>query len=64
MDTNFIKDIDLIDALKKGDAKAYTFLVNQYHHKLCVYAFSLTKDHDLSEDIVQNVFLSIWKKIK
>jgi len=62
MDTNFIKDIDLIDALKKGDAKAYTFLVNQYHHKLCVYAFSLTKDHDLSEDIVQNVFLSIWKK--
>ncbi|HAH56272.1 MAG TPA: RNA polymerase sigma-70 factor [Flavobacterium sp.] len=62
MDTNFIKDIDLIDALKKGDEKAYTFLVNQYHHKLCVYAFSLTKDHDLSEDIVQNVFLSIWKK--
>lgn len=62
MDTNFIKDIDLINALKKGDSKAYTFLVNQYYHKLCVYAFSLTKDHDLSEDIVQNVFMAIWNR--
>jgi RNA polymerase sigma-70 factor (ECF subfamily) len=62
MNSNFKKDDDLINALKKGDAKAYTFLVNQYHHKLCVYAFSLTKDHNLSEDIVQNVFMSIWNK--
>lgn len=62
METNFLKDSDLIIALKEGDAKAYTFLVNQYHHKLCVYVFSLTKDNDLAEDIVQNVFLAIWNK--
>lgn len=62
MDTNFIKDVDLITALKNGDSRAYTFLVNNYHHKLCVYAFTLTKDNDLSEDIVQNVFMAIWKK--
>lgn len=62
MHFNLKKDEDLINAVKKGDAKAYTQLVNQYHHKLCVYAFSLTKDHNLSEDIVQNVFMSIWNK--
>lgn len=62
MDKNYIKDIDLINALKNGDTKAYTFLVNNYHHKLCVYAFSLTNDNDLSEDIVQNVFMAIWNK--
>ena len=62
MDNNFIKDSDLIIALKGGDSKAYTFLVNQYHHKLCVYVFSLTKDNDLAEDIVQNVFMAIWNK--
>lgn len=62
MHSNLKKDEDLINALKKSDAKAYTFLVNQYHHKLCVYAFSLTKDNNLSEDIVQNVFMSIWNK--
>ena len=61
MDKNYIKDIDLINALKNGDATAYTFLVNNYNHKLCVYAYSLTNDSDLSEDIVQNVFMAIWK---
>jgi RNA polymerase sigma-70 factor (family 1) len=62
MEANFIKDSDLIIALKEGDSKAYTFLVNKYHHKLCVYVFSLTKDNDLAEDIVQNVFMAIWNK--
>ncbi|MGM8362919.1 RNA polymerase sigma factor [Flavobacterium sp. ARAG 55.4] len=52
----------LIQALKSGNPKAYTFLVNTYHHKLCVYAYSFTHDPNLSEDIVQNVFMRIWKK--
>lgn len=55
-------NIELIHALKAGDPKAYTFLVNTYHHKLCVYAYSFTHDHNLSEDIVQNVFMRIWTK--
>jgi len=55
-------NIQLIHALKTGDPKAYTFLVDTYHHKLCIYAYSFTHDHDLSEDIVQNVFMRIWKK--
>ena len=57
----FLNDIDLITALKKGNTNAYTFLVNTYHKKLCVYAYNLTNDADLAEDIVQNVFMSIWK---
>ena len=59
---SFINNIALLNALKKGESKAYTFLVNNYHHRLCVYAFNLTSDHDLSEDIVQNVFMRIWNK--
>ena len=62
MDIDFTRDVDLISALKRGDSKAYDFLVKHYHHKLCVYAYSLTKDDDLSEDIVQNVFMEIWRK--
>lgn len=57
-------NIQLIHALKTGDPKAYTFLVNTYHHKLCIYAYSFTHDHNLSEDIVQNVFMRIWNKRK
>ena len=61
MKTTFLNDIELISSLKRGDSKGYKFLVASYHQKLCTYAFSLTNDFDLAEDIVQNVFMSIWK---
>lgn len=67
MPTIYPNQISFLKSLKNGDSKAYTFLVDTYHHKLCLYAFSLTNDHDLSEDIVQNVFIRIWevrKKLK
>jgi RNA polymerase sigma-70 factor (ECF subfamily) len=60
MKTKFSTNTDLISSLRNGDDSAYSFLVQFYHKKLCVYAFSITKDHDLAEDIVQNVFLKTW----
>ncbi|MGO3183818.1 MAG: RNA polymerase sigma factor [Aequorivita sp.] len=49
-------------ALRNEDEKAYTFLVDQYHQRLCIYAYSLIKSQDLAEDIVQNVFIRVWKQ--
>ncbi|TPV35568.1 RNA polymerase sigma-70 factor [Paucihalobacter ruber] len=62
MDSNYSNDLELIAALKKGESKSYSFLVDLYHHRLCVYAYGLTNDLSQSEDIVQNVFISIWKQ--
>lgn len=62
MPNSFLNNAVLIESLKKGETKAYTYLVDNYHHKLCVYAFSLTNDHDDAEDIIQNVFIRTWKK--
>ena len=53
--------INLINGLKKGDSKAYSLLVDSYHNILCVYAYQLTNDRDHSKDIVQNVFINIWR---
>ncbi len=61
MQKQFTDNGILIESLKKGDAQAYTFLVDKYHHRLCVYAYNLTNDYDLAEDIVQNVFIKTWK---
>lgn len=55
-------NIKLIQALKRGNTDAYTFLVDTYHQKLCVYAFNLSHNHGNAEDIVQNVFLRVWQK--
>tara|TARA_B100001750_G_scaffold231123_1_gene228596 strand:- start:411331 stop:411930 length:600 start_codon:yes stop_codon:yes gene_type:complete len=52
----------LIQNLKNGDEKAYEYLVDTYHHRLCVYANSLVNDHDHAEDIVQNVFIRTWER--
>lgn len=51
----------LIECLKNGDEKAYAFLIDNYHHKLCVYANSLIKNTYSAEDIVQNVFIRVWE---
>ncbi|HEX9825518.1 MAG TPA: RNA polymerase sigma-70 factor [Flavobacteriaceae bacterium] len=59
---SFSNNVFLIESLKTGHPKAYTYLVDTYHHKLCVYAYGLTHDRDLAEDVIQNVFIRIWKK--
>ncbi|WP_298780001.1 RNA polymerase sigma factor [uncultured Polaribacter sp.] len=59
---NFKNTYFLTNRLKEGDKKAYAFLIDNYHHKLCVYANSLINNHTQSEDIVQNVFVNLWVK--
>jgi len=60
MKVGFQNDVMLIKALKKGEEKAYNFLINNYQQKLHTYALGLTKDFYLAEDVVQNTFVYIW----
>ncbi|WP_422082146.1 RNA polymerase sigma factor [Ulvibacterium sp.] len=50
----------LSDQLRRGNAKAYDYLMETYYRQLCVYACTLTKCKVQAEDIVQNVFVSVW----
>lgn len=52
----------LIQGLKRGDAIAYSEMVDFYHNMLCTYAYELTNDRDSAKDVVQNVFINIWRK--
>jgi len=54
----------LVDGLKKGQEKAYMFLLDTYHRKLHAYALSLIDDSSKADDIVQNVFLKTWQHRK
>lgn len=52
----------LIKCLQQNNKKAFSFLVDSYHYRLCVYANSLVNNSMLADDIVQNVFINVWEK--
>ncbi|WP_117883765.1 RNA polymerase sigma factor [Aureibaculum luteum] len=60
LNTNFENNTFLIESLKQGDEKAYSHLIEKFHKKLFIYAFSLTNNKPLAKDVLQNVFLNVW----
>jgi RNA polymerase sigma-70 factor (ECF subfamily) len=51
----------ILRALKKGDKQAFANIYNQYHKRIYAFAFSITKSEYASEEILQNVFITLWK---
>lgn len=47
--------------LKANDEKVFEYLFKEYYQRLSYYAFNYLKDHDLSEETVQQVFCGIWQ---
>ena len=47
--------------LKNGEEDAFKLLVNTFSKKLLAYAISLTGNHSLAKDIVQEVFISTYE---
>ncbi|WP_461532464.1 RNA polymerase sigma factor [Sinomicrobium sp.] len=58
---DYSNDSFLIKGLKEGDEKAYVYMVSQYNKRLYGYALSLTNNHMMAEDILQNIFLRTWE---
>ena len=55
-------EIKLISQLQKDDVKAFDRLFHIYSRRLYRFAFSLLKNREDSEGIVQEVFLRVWDK--
>ncbi|MBX3255842.1 MAG: sigma-70 family RNA polymerase sigma factor [Chitinophagaceae bacterium] len=53
---------DLLQLLHLGDEKAFTLIYNQYWDKLYFLAHKHLKSSVAAEEIVQDVFLTIWRK--
>lgn len=48
--------------IQQGDVKEFEKLFQTYYEALCYYAFGIINDMDEAEEIVQNLFVSYWKK--
>ncbi len=51
----------LLGKLKNDDQSAFTIIFTKYYPDLVRFSFGFTRNSDLSEEIVQDVFLKFWE---
>ncbi len=59
---NSLSDIEITDLIKSGDQMAFTEIYNRFKGLLYIYACKITKDEDIAEDLIQELFVSIWDR--
>jgi RNA polymerase sigma-70 factor (family 1) len=55
-------DQHLVEALNKGSEKAFDALFNRYWYKAYQAAYGKVKSKEIAEEIVQDIFMSLWDK--
>jgi RNA polymerase sigma-70 factor, ECF subfamily len=55
-------DESLIRRINNNDQEALEILFERYYYRLCDFAFQFVRSFDLTEEVVSDVFLKIWKK--
>lgn len=57
-----IDEREFLESLRKGVSSSYVFLFNRYYSGLVVYAKHLLGSETHAEDIVHDIFTSLWEK--
>lgn len=57
-----LSEQDTWQLISRGDKAAYEQLFRQYYKPLCNYAYTLVKDKDEAEEVVQTVFYNLWNR--
>ncbi len=58
-----MNDNAIIRLIQNGNADAFADLVQKYHKSLLAFIYRLMRDPHLTEDIGQEVFLSVYKSL-
>lgn len=62
MVTKQLSDKELIQQMHNGNEKALSIIYKKYWELMYLAAFNLVKNHEVCEDIVQEIFINIWQK--
>jgi len=57
-----LRDSELQQLVKKGNKPAFEVIFERYWKRLFTYAFKIFNDEKICEDIVQEIFISLWEK--
>lgn len=55
-------DEQLSVRMRQGELDAFNALFYRYHEPLFDFAFKLTQDKEEAADIIQEIFMSLWKR--
>ena len=62
--TETYSEQELTNALKERDNQAYSYLYDNYSGALYSIILQIVQDSELADDILQEVFINIWRKIE
>ncbi|MGM0934798.1 MAG: RNA polymerase sigma factor [Bacteroidota bacterium] len=57
-----LSDQQLLIELRNGNEAVFPLIFDRYWKRLYSYAFKLYRDDKICEDIVQEIFISLWEK--
>jgi RNA polymerase sigma factor (sigma-70 family) len=55
---------ELIAAVRRGDDRAFEVLYSRYHRRIVAYINGMVGDHGRAEDIAQDVFISVLRRLR
>ena len=59
---NEVSETQLLALLKEGDEGAFTEIYNRHWETMAGYAIRLTRSIEESADIIQEIFVSLWRR--
>ncbi len=57
-----LSDFVLFAKIKEGDIRAFETLFKRYYEPLCLFGHKMTHEMDTAEEIVQQLFYTLWKE--
>ena len=52
---------EVMEQVRNSDKNAFGDIFTHYYKGLCAYSYTFLKDHDASEEIVQDFFAGLWE---
>jgi len=57
-----LNDLFLIGELKRGNKVVFDYIFNYYYSSLCAFSMQYINDHEMVEDLVQDLFVNLWSE--
>jgi RNA polymerase sigma-70 factor (ECF subfamily) len=57
-----VEESSILKLIQEGDTDTFEMIFNKYYKPLVAYSNTILKSHDEAEDIVQQVFITVWNK--